>query len=136
MVDDATVSPSKSNDEMNLSNTRVAVSELQTWLRRRGVKSGFFFSNAIDAPGYLDHNHPRYAPKLAAAVRAWEAVGTDPKYLDNGRTVKQNLESWLMAHAAEFDLVKDNREINANAIENQISKVANWEDKGGAPKTP
>jgi len=56
--------------------------------------------------------------------------------LDNGKHVKQNLESWLTAHAAEFDLVKDDGEINADAIKNQIAKVANWKDKGGAPKTP
>ncbi|MDP7561089.1 MAG: hypothetical protein QF745_11185 [Planctomycetota bacterium] len=124
------------DDSVNLSESRVDVDSLRNWLAGRGFHAGFFFPNSSDAPDYLDPADPSYTPKLAAAIRAWQAVTTDPKYLDNGKTVKQNLESWLTAHAAEFDLVKSDGEINADAIKNQIAKVANWMDKGGAPKTP
>jgi len=123
-------------NSIDIKESRVEVDSLRTWLVDRGFCSGFFFPNVTDAPDYLDLKNPSYAPKLAAAIRAWQAVTTDPKYLDNGKHVKQNLESWLTAHAAEFELVKDDGEINADAIKNQIAKVANWKDKGGAPKTP
>ncbi|MDZ4798049.1 MAG: hypothetical protein SGI92_07800 [Bryobacteraceae bacterium] len=124
------------DDSIDIGESRVEVGSLRNWLAGRGFHTGFFFPNVTVAPDYLNPKNLCYAPKLAAAVRAWQAVTTDTKYLDNGKHVKQNLESWLTAHAAEFDLVKDDGEINADAIKNQIAKVANWKDKGGAPKTP
>lgn len=114
----------------------VEVESLRSWLRDRGFTAGFFFAGSSDKSPYLDPKNPYYSPKLSAAVRAWEAVTTDPKYLDNGKHVKQNLVSWLTSHAAELDLLKPDGEINVDAIENQVAKVANWQDKGGAPKTP
>ncbi|MFC1680943.1 hypothetical protein ACFL1S_04005 [Pseudomonadota bacterium] len=123
-------------DSIDVSTSRVEVSSLRDWLTCRGFRDGFFFPAVNDFPNYLDPQNPCYAPKLAAAISAWQAVTTDSMYLNNGKHVKQNLESWLTAHAAEFDLVKEDGEINGDAIKNQISKVANWKDKGGAPKTP
>lgn len=84
----------------------------------------------IDAPDYLDPMNPRYAPKLAAAVRAWQAV-TDP----NGKHPKQALAKWLREHATEFGLADDKGKPNEDGIE-QVAKVANWKPGGGAPKTP
>jgi hypothetical protein len=82
-----------------------------------------------DAHGYLDPSHPRYAPKLAAAVRAWQSV------TDAGKTTpKQALIKWLTKNAAELDIQKDGKPIKA-AIE-ECSAVANWEPVGGSPKTP
>ncbi|MDM0051416.1 hypothetical protein [Variovorax sp. J22R115] len=73
--------------------------------------------------GYMNPLHPRYAPKLAAAVRAWQAVD------DEGKTSpKQALEGWLRAHADDFGLT--------NAAVEECSKVANWKAQGRAPKTP
>jgi hypothetical protein len=114
----------------------VNVESLRTWLLGRGFTSGFFFATSPEVPPYLDPNNSYYSSKLAAAVRAWEAVTTDPTYLDNGKHVKQNLTTWLTAHAAELELLKSDGDINTDAIENQVAKVANWQDKGGAPKTP
>jgi len=114
----------------------VARNDLIEWLTQRDFRTGFFFPTAADGPGYLDPRNPHYSPKLAAAIRAWETVTSDPKYLNNGKHTKQNLESWLTAHAAEYDLVKEDGEINASAISDQIAKVANWQEKGGAPRTP
>lgn len=73
--------------------------------------------------GYMDPSHPRYSAKLAATVRAWQAVA------DEGKTsVKQALEGWLREHADEFGLTNEGIK--------QCSKVANWQPLGGAPKTP
>ncbi len=124
------------DDSIDFNESRIEVDSLRDWLSTRGLHTGFFFPTDNEQPDYLDPQNCYYAPKLAAAIHAWLAVTTDPKYLNNGKHVKQNLENWLLSHAAEFDLIKDDGEINADAIKNQISKVANWKDKGGAPKTP
>jgi hypothetical protein len=111
----------------------VDVESLCIWLRKRGVKSGFFFPTATDNPEYLNPNHPRYAPKLAAAVNAWMAIGEATE--NNGKTVKQSLLKWLREHAANYKLSDDEGKPNETGIE-ECAKVANWQDKGGAPRTP
>jgi hypothetical protein len=126
----------QSGEEINWSETTIAVDELKAWLLSNNFKPVFFFGENSKEPGYLNKKSPYYAPKLAAAIRAWEAVSTNKKYKDNGKTPKQNLMHWLKLHAAEYDLIKEDGEINVNAIEEQVSKVANWNDKGGASKTP
>jgi len=79
---------------------------------------------------YLDPENPRYAPKLAAAIRAWQAV-EDPK----GKHPAQAIREWLTRNAKELGLLKDDGKPNKSAIED-IAKIANWQPKGGAPKTP
>jgi hypothetical protein len=116
--------------EPNWSITTVTRRDLTTWLSGRGIRSGFFFPDATDQPDYLDKNNPRYAPKLAAAVRAWQAV-THPV----GKSEKQALSNWLREHEAEFGLRDDKGKPNETGIE-EVSKVANWQGSGGAPKTP
>jgi hypothetical protein len=123
-------------DVLDRHRTFIAHDDLVNWLSSRNFKPAFFFEQKTDAPGYLDPKHQNYSPKLAAAIRAWEAVTSDPKYSTYGKSAKTNIENWLYSHAAEFNLVKDNGEINADAIKNQIAKVANWQTDGGAPKTP
>ena len=125
------------SDEIDWEKSLIEVDKLKIWLSGNGVKPAFFFDNDDkEKPNYFDKNHECYAPKLVAAIRAWEAVSTEQKYKDNGKTVKKNLESWLTAHAEDFGLLKDDGEINNDAIVNQVSKVSNWNDKGGASKTP
>lgn len=115
---------------IDLYSSRVEVDSLKTWLIDRGFQRGFFFPTPIEAPNYLDPANRRYAPKLAAAVRAWQAV-TDPV----GRHPKQALIKWLRENAAEFDLTDDEGNLNETGIE-EAAKVANWQPGGGAPKTP
>ena len=110
--------------------TTVDVQDLRAWLAERGVNSGFFFPNSTGAPGYLDTRSNRYAPKLAAAVHAWQAV-TD----GNGKHPKQALLKWLREHAAEYGLTDEDGKVNETGIE-EVAKVANWQPGGGAPKTP
>jgi hypothetical protein len=114
----------------DINESRVEVASLRAWLVGRGIRKGFFFPASTDAPDYLDPGNPRFAPKLAAAVRAWQAV-TDPL----GKTPKQALMKWLREHALEFGLNDDEGKPNETGIE-EVAKVANWQPGGGAPKTP
>ena len=50
-----------------------------------------FFPQGDDTPDYLDDNHKNYAPKLAAAINAWQAVNENPDLLI-GKTVKPVVE--------------------------------------------
>lgn len=118
------------NKEPNWGKTRVAVSDLRLWLEDAGIRTDFFFPTATDAPDYLDPKNSRYAPKLAAAVRAWQAV-TDP----GGRHPRQALMKWLREHAAEFGMT-DDEGVPVNQAVEDVAKVANWQPGGGAPKTP
>ncbi len=118
-----------SPNTVNIFSSRVEVESLKDWLASRGFRRGFFFPTPIEAPGYLDPKNPRYAPKLAAAVRAWQAV-TDPA----GKHPKQALTKWLREHAVEFSLTDDEGIPSESGIED-AAKVANWQPGGGAPKT-
>jgi hypothetical protein len=118
----------------DLGAVRIDVDELRAWLVSRKVTSGFFFPDGAALPGYLDKNHIHYPPKLAAAIRAWEAVTSEPALL-NGKTPKQAIQKWLLQNAAEHGLLKDDGTQNILAIE-EVSKLANWKPAGGASKTP
>lgn len=111
-------------------SSRVVVSSLTAWLSKRGLRRGFFFPEKVEAPDYLDPKNPRFAPKLAAAVRAWQAV-VDPA----GKHPKGALTKWLREHAAELGLTDDEGKLNETGID-EAAKVANWQPGGGAPKTP
>ncbi len=111
--------------------TTVKVDDLRTWLAQRGLRPTFFFPEGrSETADYLNPHHPRYAPKLAAAVRAWQAVD-DPK----GVHPRQALEKWLREHSVEFGLTKEDGKLSEKGI-GECSTVANWRPGGGAPKTP
>lgn len=110
--------------------TTIAVDDLKAWLASRGLKTGFFAVSTPDAPDYLNPQHPRYAAKLATAVRAWLAVN-DP----GNKSPKQALTKWLREHAAEFGFTDEEGKPNETGIE-EMAKVANWQPTGGAPRTP
>lgn len=120
-------------DSIDPWESTVQVDSLREWLRRRGVKTGFFFPEEVELPDYLDKSNPRFAPKLAAAVQAWLAIAGRE---DTGRrSPKQALEKWLREHAAELGLTDQDGKVNETGVE-EIAKVANWQLTGGAPKTP
>lgn len=123
------------NDESRLNNhaSWVEVDSLKKWLLSKGFNNHFFFFPDGVEHEFLDTNHPRYAPKLAAAVLAWRALD-DPESL-KAKSPKQALQRWLNLHAAEFDLCDGEGKPTESAIED-IAKVANWQTKGGAPSTP
>jgi hypothetical protein len=110
--------------------TTVSVDALRVWLTSRSVNTGFFFPDGDDAPDYLDPGNTRYAPKLAAAVQAWKATH-DPQ----GETPKQALTRWLNENAKAYGLSNAKGKLNSSGIK-ECAKVANWQSRGGAPKTP
>lgn len=112
----------------------VEVASLREWLTSRAFTSGFFFPKGADAPGYLDPGNPNYAPKLAAAIAVWQATTSDPGST-TGTSVKQAMLRWLRKHADQYGLTKDDGNPNDLGIE-EIAKIANWDTKGGAPRTP
>ncbi|MBZ0252966.1 MAG: hypothetical protein K8I02_06455 [Candidatus Methylomirabilis sp.] len=103
---------------------------LRNWLALRGYRSKFFDTPEPAPQEFLDPSHDRYAPKLAAVVRAWQAFQEVP-----GKTPKQVLEKWLREHAAEYGLCDDDGNPRTKTIE-EMAKIANWKPGGGAPKTP
>jgi len=66
-----------------------------------------------------------YPDVLQAAVDAFEAVHGDDDAL-RGKTAKQALHAWLVKHRPEL----------SNNARTLAAEVANWQRKGGAPKTP
>ncbi|WP_172153281.1 hypothetical protein [Pseudomonas tumuqii] len=121
-------------DSVDLKESMVKVDALREWLAGRGFQSGFFFPIRDVAPiSYLDQSNACYAPKLAAAIRAWEAVTSDPERL-RGKTPKAALSKWLNEHAASYGLIKDDGMPNASGVE-EAAKLANWKPEGGASKT-
>ena len=119
---------------IDIGTSILSVDSLRNFLAIRGISTGFFFPDGFDNRSYLDQNNSFYAPKLAAAVTAWERVSSDESLL-NGKTPKQAIEKWLREHASEYDLTGTDGNPVGAAIE-QISKVSNWSPGGGAAKTP
>ena len=117
---------------VDVAKSTVVVESLKKWLSEKGVRSDFFFPEGPTTPYYLDPSHDRYAPKLAAAVKAWEAT-EDPSLVE-GKTPKQALTMWLRENASEFGLADENGKPNESAIK-EVAKVGNWRPEGGAPKT-
>ncbi|MNG86316.1 hypothetical protein D3C79_450960 [compost metagenome] len=77
---------------------------------------------------FLNPEHGRYAPKLAAAVSAWHNYSEQP-----GRTPKQSLLQFLRRNASNYGLVDS--EGNPKCLDD-LAAIANWKPNGGAPQTP
>jgi len=117
------------DNTVDVYKSTIRVDSLKLFLAKKGFSKGFFFPEPQQTTDFLDPLNPRYAPKLAAAVHAWQAV-TDP----GKKSPKQALDKWLREHAVEFNLTNDEGKPIETAIE-ECSKVANWNTKGGATKT-
>ena len=110
----------------------INVDDLKKWLLSKGVKEHFFFFPTEPESEFLSKSHPRYAPKLAAAVRAWQAMESKDM---GGTTPKKAIMKWLRLHATEYELTDNDGKPLESAIQ-EIGKIANWNPKGGAPSTP
>jgi len=128
------------NGNLVYTQTKITREAIIDWLKSRGMTTGFFFPEAngtpatapASTPDYLNPDHPHYTPKLAAAVKAWQALaGIEVQ----GKSVKQALERWLRDNAHTLKLMKDDGSPNYTALD-EIAKVANWNPKGGASRTP
>jgi hypothetical protein len=111
----------------------VKVESLKLWMRSRGFERHFFFFPEGEVGEFLNENHPRYSSKLAAAIKAWKAL--DNEALLKGTTPKKAVQKWLRQNAVEFNLCDGDGKPVESAIE-EISKVVNWNPRGGAPATP
>jgi hypothetical protein len=120
--------------EINLYRTLISVYELRSWLRGRGVICELFERSAVPEISDELASNRRYPPKLDAAIRAWQAVTSDPSRLA-GRSPKQALEKWLTENALSLGLTNRDGQPNKTGIE-EICKVANWKPEGGATPTP
>lgn len=114
----------------DLTTSHVEVESLIAWLKSRGFSRGYFFADDHQHHGLKDPNHPRYSPKLAAAVEAWES---HEEGSPAPGTAKQKLAKWLRLHAAEYGLTDDEGKARETVID-QLATIANWATKGGAPK--
>jgi len=121
--------------EIDWNSTTIARKDLIKWLKSRGMKTGFFFPNATlktsDTFNCLNPKHPHYSPKLAAAIKAWEALAN---IQITGKHPKQALSAWLVQNATRLELINSNGKINREGID-EIAKIANWKKTGGAPKS-
>jgi hypothetical protein len=123
-----------SNDDTNWEESTISIDSLCDWLRIRNFDDGFFIAAQGKVDKIADPSNEFYAPKLAAAVRAWNEVTGDPEAL-NGKTPKKALEIWLRKHANEYGLTGKDGNPNELGIE-EICKVANWKPASGASRTP
>jgi len=133
------------------TDAEVTVEQLTQFLRAESIDAPFFsesgpsssseFSNSTEAAveqlascrDYLDKNGPYYAPKLAAAVRAWEAV-TAKFTKTSGLNPKEDLEAWIDSNAHKFWTKKNAQghvmRHTAEAV-SEAARTANWQPQGG-----
>lgn len=111
--------------EPDWNETTVLVDDLKAWMKQRNFKPPFFFPSA-KADGFRNPEHDRYSPKLACAVAAWEAV-TKPR---QNKSVKATISDWVTTHGVNFGLTDNQGVLPASAVE-EISKVVNWDTRGG-----
>ena len=120
--------------ELNWEYTLISIRTLQEWLWIRDFDNTIFGPYPRPRRDYSQKFDKHYAPKLAAAMDAWTAVTTDPKRL-RGKSPKQALETWLTENAGAYGLLNKDGTPNKTGIE-EVAKVANWNQNGGAPRTP
>jgi hypothetical protein len=121
-------------EEIDWDDSLIDIESFTQWLRSRNFNDGFFTCKAGDFDRLSEALSEFYAPKLAAAARAWNEVTSDLAAL-NGKTPKKALEIWLRKHANEYGLTSKDGNPNELGIE-EICKVANWKPSGGASPTP
>lgn len=119
---------------VDLDRSTVEVESLRSWLRGLGFMSAFFFPPESRAPDYANPDSQYYAPDLAAAVAAWEAVSGD-KTLTRGKKPKQAIVAWLKKNGNSYGLLDDEGNPRESRI-NEIAALANWDKTPGAAKTP
>ena len=122
------------DNDINWLATTVNIDSLCEWMRRRNFYDGFFMIEHEKIDELVNPSGEYYAPKLAAAVRAWNETTSSSESL-NGKTPKKALEIWLRKHANEYGLTGKDGNPNELGIE-EICKVSNWKPGGGATPTP
>lgn len=112
----------------NWMETTIDVDELKRWLERRGVFPAFFFPTG-NKDSFRNAENPRYSPKLACAIAAWEAISRAAP----NKSVKQTIQDWVQSNGVRFGL-GENMVVSPTAAE-EVAKIVNWNPKGGANPT-
>jgi hypothetical protein len=132
------------------TEAEISAEQLTTFLQAERINTPFFnpsyssafgtFSESINAaeqfvsgPAYLDSRGPFYAPKLAAAICAWEAV-TKRFKKSGGRNPKDELTAWIDLNADKFWIKRNAQGDVMNHTPEAISeaaRTANWQPQGG-----
>lgn len=86
---------------------------------------------ALTGPSIHDQTYARYSAKLSAAVSAWLAEHEMP----DGVSPKKAMTDWITERADKFGLIGTDGKPMVTAIK-EAATTANWNQKGGAPKTP
>lgn len=69
---------SYSSDDINWDESTISIDSLCDWLRLRSFQDGFFVCGKGHVDRIADPSSEFYAPKLGAAVRAWNEVNGGP----------------------------------------------------------
>jgi len=77
-----------SGSEIDWDTSTINIDSLCDWLRARNFPDGFFIASREEVDSLANPLGAFYAPKLAAAVRAWHEVTTNPEAL-NGKSLLQ-----------------------------------------------
>lgn len=115
--------------EPDWSRTTVSVADLKAWMKGLGIFPQFFFPDEA-VEGFRDPTHPRYSPKLACAVAAWESIER-PKPT---KSVKATITEWVAANGTRFGMAEGDGVPSTTGVD-EVAKVANWETRGGANRT-
>lgn len=116
-------------DALDPLRTKITREEIVRWLTDKEITTGYFFPNKpqkamMEVPGYLDPNHECYSWRLHLAIRAWEHAAS------------KGLPTAVRPAIAKFlEQELKNKERIGNLID-AICLVGNWNEVGGAPKTP
>jgi hypothetical protein len=129
-----TIRDNENYNEIDWEQSTIEINSLRNWMYDRDFNDGFFMSKDNVEEKLFDPKGEFYAPKLAAAVRAWNEVTANPDAV-RGKSPKKALEIWLRKHANEYGLSGKDGNPNKLGIE-EICKVANWKPNGGANPTP
>ncbi|GAB5449550.1 hypothetical protein [Gymnodinialimonas sp.] len=115
--------------EPDWMRTTIELDDLKSWFKSRNFFPPFFFPDGA-ADGFRDVSHPRYSPKLSAAVAAWEAVKRPaPK-----KSPKQSLIDWIVSNGVAHGLGNE-RQVVSPTVADEVAKIANWQTAGGATPT-
>lgn len=115
--------------EPDWTQSTVEVDDLKDWLGGKGFFPTFFFPKGASG-GFRDKQHPRYSPKLACAIAAWENIERAMKNM----SVKESVASWVQTNGVNYGMADDSGVIPNKAVE-QVATVVNWNTKGGANPT-
>lgn len=110
-------------DDALCEGTTVPVSELRRWADECGIAHRWPAAGNEGESRAPDLS--RYPAEIRAAIEAFEAVSANPK-ATAGKSAKQALREWLAANKPEL----------SGSAHDRIATVANWQQAGGAPKTP